>query len=135
MKRWIIAALMGSVLAGPLAAKEPPLVENQYVVNGFYVIGTADIIRKTCPTIDARIFRAVRLLGSLERYAKDQGYSEAEIDEFLDDEVAEDALRARIKADLAERGAPDGDVEGHCRVGLEEITADSSVGRLLRARN
>lgn len=135
MKRWIYAALIGSALASPSAATEMPLVENEYVVNGFYVIGTADIIRKTCPTIDARIFRAVRLLGSLERYAKDQGYSEAEIDEFLDDKAAEDALRLRIKEDLAKRGAPHGDVEGHCRVGMEEIAAGTSIGRLLRAKN
>lgn len=135
MKMRTIMALVFGLSATASAANMAPLTQNKRVMDGFYVIGTADIIRKTCPSIDARMVRAVMFLGSLERYAKDQGYTDEQIDDFLDNQAEEDRLRARIVSDLAARGAPAGDVDGHCRVGLEEIAADSAVGRLLRAKN
>lgn len=135
MRRLILSAAIASLCGGFAAANETPLNQNKRVMDGFYVIGTADVIRNTCPTIKARMVRALMLLGSLERYAKDQGYSESEIDAFLDDDAEEDRLRARITSDLQKRGVPPGDVEAHCRVGLEEIAADTPVGRLLRSSN
>lgn len=135
MRRLILTAVVAGLCAGPVMANETPLNQNKRVMDGFYTIGTADIIRKTCPTIDARLVRALMLLGSLERYAKDQGYTEDQVEAFLDDDAEEDRLRARIVADLAARGAPADDVEGHCRVGMEEIAAESPIGRLLRSRN
>ena len=135
MKMKAILAAMLCSLAVSAAANETPINQNQRVMDGFYTIGTADIIRTTCPRIDARMVRALMYLGSLERYAKDQGYTDDEIDAFLDDDIEEDRLRARIVTDLAARGVPAGDVEAHCRVGLEEIAADSPVGRLLRSKN
>ncbi len=135
MRRLILTAVLAGLCGASVAANETPLSQNKRVMDGFYTIGTADIIRKTCPRINARMVRALMLLGSLERYAKDQGYSEDEIDAFLDDDAEEDRLRARIVSDLQKRGVPPGDVEAHCRVGLEEIAADSPVGRLLRSSN
>ncbi|MEL7344764.1 MAG: DUF5333 domain-containing protein [Pseudomonadota bacterium] len=135
MRKLINAALILGLCAGQVAANETPLTQNKRVMDGFYIIGTADIIRKACGRIDARMVRALMYLGSLQRYAKEQGYSEEQIDAFLDDDAQEDALRARIKSDLAARGVPDGDAEAHCRVGMEEIAADTPVGRLLRTKN
>lgn len=119
--------------AAPAAALQP-LHENPRVVNGFYVIGLADEIRKGCKSIDPRMFRAYSYLRSLERYARDAGYTSEDIDELTDNRAEKEKLRARIRADLAKRGATPQTPEGYCTVGREEIAKDSAAGRLLRAK-
>ena len=112
----------------------PPLHENRTVVSGFYAIGLADEIRKKCKTIDPRYLRAYNFLKSLEKYARNAGYSDAQIEELVDNRTEKEKLRAEIRADLAERGASAESPEGYCTVGREEIAKDSAAGRLLRAR-
>ncbi len=119
--------------AGASAAR-PPLHENPPVVSAFYAIGLADEVRRNCDAIDARMLRAWRFLNAIERHARDSGYSEAEIDEFVRNRAAKERLRARIRADLAERGATPKTPDGYCAVGREEIAKDSVAGRLLRAK-
>ena len=78
--------------------------------------------------------RAYTFLKSLERYARAKGYSDAEIEELLDNKAEKEKLRERIIADLAERGATPETPQGYCAVGLEEIAKESQAGRLLRAK-
>ena len=112
----------------------PPLHEDPVVLNGFYAIGLADEVRKNCPTIDPRIFRALSYVQSLENYARDQGYSKDEIKALQDNKAAKDALERQVRADLAARGAVPGNPDGYCAVGEEEIARDSAAGRLLRVK-
>ena len=111
-----------------------PLHENATVVSRFYSIGLADAVRKNCDEIDARMFRAYRYLKSIESYAREAGYSDAEIDEFVDNKAEKNKLKARIARDLANRGATAKTPEGYCTVGREEIAKGSAAGRLLRAK-
>ncbi|MDE0347976.1 MAG: DUF5333 domain-containing protein [Boseongicola sp.] len=126
-----IALLIGA--ASPTLARQP-LHENPPVVNAFYSLGLADEVRRNCAAIDGRLLRAWRFLNSIERYARKSGYSDAEIDEFVENKAEKEKLRARIRADLARRGATPGTPEGYCTVGHEEIAKGSVAGRLLRAR-
>ena len=129
-----IAALWAAILITPAQAQAlPPLHENPTVVNGFYAIGLADEVRKNCENIHPRLFRAYRFLKSLERFALKTGYTEAQIDELVDDRSKRRELRVRIRKDLASRGASPQSPEGYCAVGQEEIAKDSMAGRLLRA--
>ena len=128
-----ISAVVMIGLATPAAALQP-LHENPTVLNGFYVIGFADIVRKQCPTIEPRIFRAIGYLRSLERYAKKSGYTSKQIDELADNKPEKVKLRKRILADMAKRGATPETPEGYCTVGLEEIAKGSAAGRLLKAK-
>ena len=125
--------LLGVSLATPAAAL-PPLHEDARVVNGFYVIGFADEIRKRCDTIEPRIIRAYSYLLSLERYARNAGYTSEDIDNLRDNKVEKEKLRTKIRADLAARGATPETPEGYCTVGLEEIAKGSAAGRLLRVK-
>jgi len=117
-----------------LAHALTPLHENRVVVNGFYAIGLADEVRKNCESIGPRYFRAYNYLKSLERYARDSGYSEAQIDDLVDNKEEKERLRGRIRAELAKRGATPKTPEGYCLVGLEEIAKGSAAGKLLRAK-
>ena len=53
---------------------------------------------------------------------------------FVDNKAEKEKLRARIRADLAKRGASPKTPEGYCTVGREEIAKGSAAGKLLRAR-
>ena len=128
-----ISTLVFMAAAAPAAALQP-LHEDTRVLNGFYVIGFADEIRKRCDTIEPRIFRAIGYLRSLERYALNAGYTSEDIDELQENKTEKKKLKARIRADLAKRGATPETPEGYCTVGREEIAKGSAAGRLLKAR-
>ncbi|MDJ1017124.1 MAG: DUF5333 domain-containing protein [Paracoccaceae bacterium] len=129
------AALFALCLAAaaPASAKAP-LHEQPTVVNGFYAIGLADEVRKNCDSISPRWIRAYNYLKALEKWARDAGYTEDDIEELTDNDAEKDALEARIISDLAARGATPETPEGYCTVGREEIAKKTAAGRLLRAR-
>ena len=131
--RKAVALLTALALAGPVSAKEP-LHKNPTVVNGFYAIGLADEVRKNCDDISPRWLRAYNFLLALEKYALDNGYSDADIEELVENDAEKEALEARIRADLKVRGASPQTPEGYCTVGREEIAKKSAAGRLLRAK-
>ena len=125
---------MALTLSSVPAAALTPLHENPTVVRGFYAIGLADEVRKNCDSIEPRLIRAYSFLKSLESYARKAGYSEAQIEELVENRAEKEKLRARIQADLAKRGASPQNPEGYCTVGREEIAKDTAAGRLLRAK-
>ena len=133
MRLFLIPAAASWLLAAPALALQP-LHEDRTVISGFYAIGLADEVRKKCDSINPRMFRAYRYLKSLERYARNAGYSDDQIEELADNKIEKEKLRTRIRADLAERGASPENPEGYCTVGREEIAKGSAAGRLLRAK-
>jgi hypothetical protein len=132
--RAIHYTIVAAILAAAPAAALQPLHEDERVLNGFYAIGLADEIRKKCDSIEPRLITAWTYLKSLERYARDAGYTSKDIKALQDNKAEKEKLRAKIKADLAERGATDENPEGYCTVGREEIAKDSAAGRLLRVK-
>ena len=133
MKHRLKLTLVVLALATPAAALAP-LHKDPTIVNGFYNVGLADEVRKNCSEIDARLIRAYSYIKSLERYARNAGYSDVQIEQFTDNKVEKERLRSRIRADLAKRGASPKNPEGYCTVGHEEIAKGSAAGRLLRAK-
>ena len=133
MRRILTISVTSFLLATPAIALSP-LHENPTVVNGFYQIGLADELRRNCEDLSPRWLRAYNYLKALEEYAVEAGYSEAQIEEFTDNKVEKERLIARIRSDLAARGASPETPEGYCTVGREEIAKGSTAGRLLRAR-
>lgn len=133
MRLMVIPAVILGLNAGSAHALQP-LHENPTVVDGFYAIGLADEVRKNCSSIAPRMLRAYNYLMALQKYAKDAGYTDAQIDELVDNKAEKEALRTKIRADLAARGASPENPEGYCTVGLEEIAKDTAAGRLLRAK-
>ena len=129
----LLLAVATATLTTTSAAALQPLHEDPRVISGFYALGMADIIRKNCDEIQPRWLRAYNYLKGLESYARKAGYTDAQIDELTDNDAEKDRLEARIRADLAKRGASPQSPEGYCTVGREEIAKGSAAGRLLRA--
>jgi hypothetical protein len=107
---------------------EEPYI-NDVLLQGF--IG--DAIDDNCDTIEARKLRALSELNKLRDYALEQGYTTAELRDFVTSKE-EKARGKALAADwLAERGAERGNPEAYCKIGEEEIAKDSLIGQLLRS--
>lgn len=132
--KFMIAAIVGaSMLAAPVAAK-PPLRDVAAIDDALFDLGLADIIRKNCPTISARMLRAIGYVRDLEKQARAKGYSQAEIDAYTDSDAEKDRLRAKAATFFRARGVDTSDPKSYCAVGLEEIQKASRIGSLLRAK-
>ena len=133
MKRLIQAALVATLAATPLLAK-PPLREVAQIDDALLDLGIADRIRKECPDISARMFRAIAYVRDLQRDAKALGYTDAEIEAYTDSDAEKDRMRARGAAFFAARGVDTSDPQSYCALGKTEIQKGSRIGSLLRAK-
>ncbi|WP_265500959.1 DUF5333 domain-containing protein [Paracoccus beibuensis] len=131
MLRPLIAAAL--LAATPAVALEP-LSQNAYVNDRLVQARVADLVRRGCPSIDARIIRAFSEARKLKRYALDQGYSEAQIDAFLDSRDDRRRIYATADRYMVERGVVNGQPETFCRLGRDEIARQTVAGSLLSAR-
>lgn len=127
----VLALALG--LAAPLAAASPvPLAQERHINSELLAAQVGDILRKTCPAANARMFVVLNRLNALESYARSKGYTEAEVKAFLKDRAQKARVRAEAEAWLAGRGAVKGDPGTYCRVARDEVRKRSAVGSLLR---
>jgi len=99
--------------------------------DGLAVIAIGDLIRKTCPTIGAQWFNVWRFGRRLQRLAREAGYSEDQIERYVENDTEKDYYLGLAHRWLAERGAREGEPESYCRVGHAEIERGSQLGVLL----
>ena len=129
--RAMIMALILSLATGPLSAK-PHLRDVPEIDGTILAVGIADEIRKNCPTISARMFRAITVVNGLKPKARELGYSEAEIDAYRKSDVEKDRLKAKRRAYLSAAGVKAGAPETYCALGRTEIEKGGQIGSLLR---
>jgi Family of unknown function (DUF5333) len=128
-KPLILAALVAlTALAAPAAAL-PPLAEQDYVTGRLMAARVADRIRRTCPDLSARLIYAYGEARGLKRWAAEQGYSDDEIDAYLDDRVEKKRIYALAEEYLTTNGAVD--EAGFCALGQAEIAKKSYIGSFL----
>jgi hypothetical protein len=125
-----LAAMLA--LASPAFALDP-LPEETHINDSLRAGRIGDVIRKTCPTISARMFTVLGKIEDLKRYATDKGYSREEVEAFIKNPEQKARIKAEAAAYLAEAGAVEGDAESYCRVGRDEIAKGSLIGELLRS--
>ncbi|MDF1727133.1 MAG: DUF5333 domain-containing protein [Sulfitobacter sp.] len=133
MRAILTVILTATLMAGAAQAK-PPLREVAEIDDALFDLGLADRIRKECPSIDARLLRALGYVSDLKNRAEALGYSSAEIDAYTDSDADKDRLRAKAAAFFAARGVDTSNPQSYCAVGLEEIQKESRIGSLLRAK-
>ncbi len=120
-----------ALCAAPAVAGKPSIRDVKQLDNGLFTVGMAHEIRKNCPHIEGRIFRAITFLRGLEREAYELGYTEDEIRRHLKSDAEKDRLRARAKRYMSARGLEQ-DAQGYCALGQSEIAEQSGIGALLR---
>lgn len=134
MKRMIITTAVAlSLLAAPVAAK-PPLRDVPAIDDALLDLGIADLVRKNCPDISARMLTAITYLYRLKDKARDLGYSDAEIDAYVDSDAEKARMRARGAAFFQARGVDTSDPQSYCALGRAEIQKSSRIGSLLKAK-
>ena len=134
MKKFALMALMafGSVLPAGYLSSQTALKDVAEIRNGIIFVGMAYEISEKCDSVSARLFRGLGYLQSLRSRARELGYSEAEIDAYINDEAEKDRLEGIARARLAQLGVVPERKETYCAVGRAEIAANTRVGWLLR---
>ena len=127
----VAIGLVAILLAGPAGA-QTPLKDVAYVRDGIIHVGMAYEISEKCGDISARLFRGLGFLQSLKNHARGLGYSDAEIDAYVNDAAEKDRLEAIARSELADLGVIEGDESSYCAVGRAQIAANTRVGWLLR---
>lgn len=130
----LIAALALMVSAAQPAAALEPLSRERYINDRLVAARVADRIRRNCPSISARMITAFSQARALKRYALQKGYSEAQIDAFLDSRADKDRIYAVAERYMAQNGVAAGDTNSFCRLGRDEIARNTVSGSLLSAR-
>jgi hypothetical protein len=130
---WVMAFGLFMSVGAARADRFDPLRDDARLHNGLLVITIGRHIERRCPTIERRKFVANGYLLGLARHAMSLGFSRAEVTAYVEDDTEQERYIALARRYFAERGVlSDGDVEGACRVGRDEIAAGSPIGRLLR---
>lgn len=97
-------------------------------------IAAADKIRRECDTIAGRMFKAQRFANDLKDVARARGYSNAEIDAYLDSKAERAKVRAKRNVYFESHGASNLDPASLCVLGHAEIARKSRIGHLLKAK-
>ena len=131
------AAVFGAALAfcAPFASAEAtvPLAEEPHINEQLMAAAVGDVIRKTCPSISARMVTVYFKAKALEDYARDAGYQEDEVKAFLKDKAEKARIKAMAIDYMASNGVVEGDVDSYCALGNAEIRKGSLIGALLRS--
>ena len=131
-------SVMGMVLmigttfgAGSLSAQSA-LKDEAQVRDGIIAVGMAYELSEQCDDVSARLFRGLGYLQSLKGTARDLGYSDAQIDAYIDDDAEKDRLEGIARAQLVSLGVVEGDAATYCSVARAQMDANTRVGWLLR---
>lgn len=134
MKRLVmIAVITLSIVAaaGSLSA-QTALKDVPQIRDGIIDVGMAYELSEKCGSVSARLFRGIGFLQSLRNEAAQLGYSEAEIDAYINDKAEKRRLEAIARAQLASLGVVEGEEATYCAVARSQMAANTRVGWLLR---
>lgn len=116
------------------AASAASLSQETDINDALFEIAVANEIRKECDSINARIFAALSRMRALKAEARKRGYSEAEIDAYVDNKTEKRKMRVRRNEYIRAQGAAPDDGPSLCALGQSEIAKRSRIGALLWAR-
>ena len=144
MRPFMTLALIVAPMAAPVAARRPGDIAE--VREGLIAVAVGDMIQKNCGAISPRLVRVYTLRTQLIAAAREAGFTNAEIDAFVDNasnaEIDAFVDNATVRAELEgvarqyleERGVEPAEPKSYCDVGNLEIAQQTDVGRLLRNR-
>lgn len=129
-----IGAVVFATALNAQASVNSGLPAEKDINNGLLVVAVADKIRRECKSISARFFTARAYLTDLKDMAEKRGYSEAEIDAYIENDQEKAKMRAKRNAYFKARGASNLDPASLCTLGQDEIRKQSQIGLLLKTK-
>lgn len=133
MNRLMTLTLTAALVAGTASAK-PALRDVAEIDNSLMMVAIADELRKDCGDISARMLRALSYLETLKSKARQMGYSNDEIEEYVTSKAEKTRMRSKAEGYLTSLGVNPADEASFCAYGRKEIEKGTLVGSLLRAR-
>ncbi|MEM7732342.1 MAG: DUF5333 domain-containing protein [Pseudomonadota bacterium] len=127
----VCAATAGTMTATPGWAG---MADEADINQGLVYIAAADKIRRECSSINGRLFKAQRYANGLRKIARDRGYSDADIDAYLDSKEERAKVRAQRNVYFESQGASNLDPVSLCTLGHAEIAGKTQIGYMLRAK-
>ena len=118
-------------LAGNLSA-QTALKDVAHVREGIIAVGMAVELSDKCGSISPRTLRGINYLRGLQDHARGLGFSQAQIDAYVDDKSEKNRLEGIARTRLADMGVVNGQESTYCAVGRAQISQGTAVGRLLR---
>ncbi|MRU14330.1 hypothetical protein FDP25_02690 [Roseovarius sp. A21] len=134
MTTLVLSATLASAAIAGSASTKPGLPREADINNGLLAVAAADKIRRECDSISGRFWRARSYLNGLKDLASERGYTDDEIDAYINDDAEQDKMRAKRNAYFKSKGASNLDPDSLCVLGREEIRKNSQIGSLLRAK-
>lgn len=125
----VALAVVGSTA---LAQARVPLPEDRAIEDGLTLVAIGNELRKNCSAVSPKYLKTYNFVRGLHNRAKSLGYSEAEIEAYLDSDPDKARVDARARAYLTARGVDYGQPETFCTVARAEIQRGTSVGSFLR---
>jgi len=123
---------LGLALAATTAFANPPLRDVTRVSEGLIAAGMAIELGDNCNSVSTRLIRGLNFLQGLKNHASDLGYSNAEIDAYVNDRAEKARLETIARGRLADLGVSVGDPASYCVVAQAQMAAGTQVGQLLR---
>ena len=128
----ITLAILAAMATGAEARVQ--LKDDATIEDGLKVVAIGKILYKGCEQIKPRRLKAFSFARSLQSRARALGYSDDEIDAYLDSDADKDRVKSKARAYLQARGVDFAKPATLCTVGAAEIQAETAVGRFLRWR-
>lgn len=130
----VITTVFAASLAFTAPASAAGLQDEKAINDQLFIFAMANEIRKACDDISPRMFRALNFRNNLYSKARAKGYSDSQIDAYIDDKGEQAKMKTRGNRYLAQFGASLSNKPALCKVGRSEISKRSQIGSLLRAR-
>ncbi len=129
-KTLLAPVVLGLTMAATTATANPANVER--VTEGLIAAGMAVELGDNCNGVSVRMIRGLNFLQGLKSHLKDLGYSNAEIDAFVDSRSEKARLETMARQRLNGLGVRTDDPASYCTVARAQITQGTQVGQLLR---
>ena len=133
--RMIKTAIFGLTLAAFTAGGAQAGLRDERDINaGLLAIAAANKIRRECSDLSGKLWTARSYLTGLKKMARDRGYSDAEIDTYVDSSANKAEMRKMRNAYFKSKGASNLDHASLCVLGRAEIAGHTRVGSFLKAK-
>ena len=130
--RNLLSLLAILALTASSAAAKPPLREVAEIDNTIMYVAIANEIRKSCDDIGPRLLRAYSTLNGLKSLAREKGYSDEEIEDYVTSKSEKARMREKAEAYLRDNGVAADDPAQLCGFGRSQIRAQTEIGELLK---
>ena len=118
----------------PMANAKSLLIDNENIWDELLQISVANKISEECTSIDARKIKGLFALLQIKSVAKELGYTDNEINEFVSSEENKKKLKNETDIYLLDNGVDLNNVKIICLFGHREIDQETTIGSLLRIK-